>query len=105
MDFLGKVSQLKIKLVFDLTTTVAATLLTSTSASINSQHAQPFSLKMRRRTKNDQIPDTKDIEEFEKMVMEGCDSNGDGKINKKELTTVLLALAKHASEGDSQPTK
>lgn len=44
-----------------------------------------------------QNPDTKDIEEFQSMVMEGCDSNNDGKINKCELTTVLLALAKHAS--------
>lgn len=30
--------------------------------------------------------------------MEGCDSNNDGKINKRELTTVLLALAKHAAD-------
>ena len=48
------------------------------------------------------MPDTKDIEEFQKMVMEGCDANGDGKINKKELTTVLLALAKYASEEEKQ---
>lgn len=33
--------------------------------------------------------------------MEGCDSNGDGKINKKELTTVLLALAKHSADQES----
>lgn len=49
-----------------------------------------------------QAPDRKDIEEFEQMVMEGCDANGDGKINRKELTTVLLALAKHASEEEKQ---
>lgn len=49
-----------------------------------------------------QVPDTKDIEEFEQMVMEGCDANNDGKINKKELTTVLLALAKHASDNENQ---
>jgi len=48
------------------------------------------------------VPDNKDIEEFERMVMEGCDANGDGKINKRELTTVLLALAKHASDEDRQ---
>ena len=48
------------------------------------------------------MPDTSDIEEFERMVMEGCDSNNDGKINKRELTTVLLALAKHASEEDQK---
>ena len=48
------------------------------------------------------MPDTKDIEEFQQMVMEGCDANGDGKINKKELTTVLLALAKYASEEERQ---
>ena len=44
------------------------------------------------------MPDTKDIDEFQQMVMDGCDANGDGKINKRELTTVLLALAKYASE-------
>lgn len=44
------------------------------------------------------MPDTKDIDEFERMVMDGCDANGDGKINKRELTTVLLALAKHAAD-------
>jgi Ca2+-binding EF-hand superfamily protein len=48
------------------------------------------------------MPDTKDIEEFQRMVMDGCDANGDGKINKKELTTVLLALAKYASEEEKQ---
>jgi len=48
------------------------------------------------------MPDTKDIEEFQQMVMEGCDANGDGKINKRELTTVLLALAKYASEEERQ---
>lgn len=36
------------------------------------------------------------------MVMEGCDANGDGKINKKELTTVLLALAKHAADDEQK---
>lgn len=39
------------------------------------------------------------------MVMDGCDANGDGKINKKELTTVLLALAKYASEEEKQQSK
>lgn len=46
------------------------------------------------------MPDTNDMEEFERMVMEGCDANGDGKINKRELTTVLLALAKHAANDE-----
>lgn len=49
-----------------------------------------------------QVPDTKDIEEFGQMVMKGCDANGDGKINKRELTTVLLALAKHAFDEEQQ---
>ena len=52
-----------------------------------------------------QMPDTKDIEEFQQMVMEGCDANGDGKINKRELTTVLLALAKYASEEERLQAK
>ena len=30
--------------------------------------------------------------------MRGCDFNQDGKINKKELTMILLALAKHGAE-------
>lgn len=51
------------------------------------------------------MPDTKDIEEFQQMVMEGCDANGDGKINKRELTTVLLALAKYASEEERLQAK
>lgn len=50
------------------------------------------------------MPDTKDINEFQRMVMDGCDANGDGKINKRELTTVLLALAKYASEEEKQQT-
>lgn len=55
-----------------------------------------------RSTRDLQAPENKDIEEFERMVMEGCDANGDGKINKKELTTVLLALAKHAADESRQ---
>lgn len=37
--------------------------------------------------------------------MEGCDSNSDGKINKKELTTVLLALAKHSADQEAASTE
>lgn len=49
-----------------------------------------------------QVPESKELEEFERVVMEGCDSNADGKINKKELTTVLLALAKHSADQAQQ---
>ncbi|RWS07571.1 calbindin-32-like protein, partial [Dinothrombium tinctorium] len=42
--------------------------------------------------------DAQDLEEFQKAILAGCDYNKDGKINKKELTMILLALAKHAHE-------
>ena len=38
--------------------------------------------------------DTNDLEDFEQTIMKGCDFNRDGKINKKELTMILLALSK-----------
>lgn len=37
--------------------------------------------------------------------MDACDANGDGKINKRELTTVLLALAKHAADEEQAKKK
>lgn len=80
MDFLGKVCISSFHFFFG-----------TNSIESNLSHAPPT-----------QMPDTKDIEEFERMVMEGCDANGDGKINRKELTTVLLALAKHASDEEKQ---
>ena len=42
--------------------------------------------------------DAQDLEQFQRSILKGCDLNKDGKINKKELTMVLLALAKHAQE-------
>jgi hypothetical protein len=42
--------------------------------------------------------DAADLREFENSILAGCDYNKDGKINKKELTMILLALAKHANE-------
>ncbi|PRD32450.1 UNVERIFIED_CONTAM: Cbp53E [Trichonephila clavipes] len=44
--------------------------------------------------------DAQDLEEFQEAILRGCDFNKDGKINKKELTMILLALAKHAQEDD-----
>lgn len=38
--------------------------------------------------------DTKDLKDFEDIIMKGCDFNKDGKISKKELTMILLALSK-----------
>merc|ERR1712141_271385 len=38
--------------------------------------------------------DTKDLKDFEGIIMKGCDFNKDGKISKKELTMILLALSK-----------
>ena len=42
--------------------------------------------------------DTTDLKDFEDTILKGCDFNRDGKINKKELTMILLALAKQGSE-------
>ena len=41
--------------------------------------------------------DTKDLKDFEGIIMKGCDFNKDGKISKKELTMILLALSKQES--------
>ncbi|OQR78475.1 calbindin-32-like, partial [Tropilaelaps mercedesae] len=38
--------------------------------------------------------DAQDLAEFQESILRGCDFNSDGKISKKELTMVLLALAK-----------
>lgn len=42
--------------------------------------------------------DAQDLVDFEKSILAGCDYNKDGKINRKELTMILLALANHANE-------
>lgn len=42
--------------------------------------------------------DAQDLAEFQEAILRGCDFNKDGKINKKELTMVLLALARHANQ-------
>ncbi|XP_076066262.1 calbindin 53E isoform X2 [Oratosquilla oratoria] len=47
--------------------------------------------------------DALDLQEFQDAIMRGCDFNKDGKINRKELTMILLALAKHGNEEDIQP--
>ncbi|XKL65243.1 hypothetical protein PGB90_008663 [Kerria lacca] len=39
--------------------------------------------------------DAQDLSEFEETIMRGVDYNKDGKINKKELTMILLAIARH----------
>lgn len=46
--------------------------------------------------------DALDLQEFQDAIMRGCDFNKDGKINKKELTMILLALAKHGAEDEMQ---
>ncbi|KAH7638918.1 calbindin-32-like isoform x1 [Dermatophagoides farinae] len=43
--------------------------------------------------------DAQDLAEFQKAILHGCDYNKDGKINKKELTMILLALSKHSPDG------
>ncbi|KAF6199447.1 hypothetical protein GE061_007473 [Apolygus lucorum] len=44
--------------------------------------------------------DAQDLAEFEETILRGVDYNQDGKINRKELTMILLALAKHTTEGE-----
>jgi len=46
--------------------------------------------------------DADDLEDFHDTIMRGCDFNRDGKINKKELTMILLALAKQGQEDDAE---
>ena len=42
--------------------------------------------------------DATDLKDFEDTILKGCDFNRDGKINKKELTMILLALSKQGAE-------
>ncbi|XP_048523270.1 calbindin-32 isoform X1 [Dendroctonus ponderosae] len=42
--------------------------------------------------------DAQDLRDFEETILRGVDYNQDGKINKKELTMILLAIAKHNQE-------
>ncbi|XP_075210533.1 calbindin 53E [Lycorma delicatula] len=45
--------------------------------------------------------DAQDLQEFEETILRGVDFNQGGKINKKELTMILLALAKHNQDDDA----
>ncbi|XP_015792856.1 calbindin-32 [Tetranychus urticae] len=42
--------------------------------------------------------DATDLSSFKESILSACDLDKDGKVNKKELTTILLALAKHSDE-------
>lgn len=42
--------------------------------------------------------DAQDLAEFEDTILQGCDFNRDGKISKKELTMILLALSKSSPD-------
>lgn len=46
--------------------------------------------------------DARDLMEFQEAILRGCDFNRDGKINKKELTMILMALAKHPPDEGSK---
>ncbi|XP_076371001.1 calbindin-32-like isoform X2 [Tachypleus tridentatus] len=46
--------------------------------------------------------DAQDLMHFQETILYGCDLNRDGKINKKELTMILLALTKHSLEEESK---
>lgn len=45
--------------------------------------------------------DAQDLLDFEETILRGVDYNQDGKINKKELTMILLAIARHNQEEES----
>lgn len=45
--------------------------------------------------------DAQDLLDFEETILRGVDYNQDGKINKKELTMILLAISKHNQEEES----
>ena len=42
--------------------------------------------------------DVEDLKAFKESILSACDYDKDGKVNKKELTTILLALSKHSQE-------
>ncbi|XP_074593098.1 calbindin-32-like [Brevipalpus obovatus] len=42
--------------------------------------------------------DASDLDQFQRSILKGCDLNRNGKINKKELTMILLALAKEEED-------
>ena len=44
--------------------------------------------------------DAQDLLEFEETILHGISHNNDEKVNKKELTMILLALAKQNSYYD-----
>ncbi|XP_055357991.1 calbindin-32-like isoform X2 [Paramacrobiotus metropolitanus] len=46
--------------------------------------------------------DMDDLEAFYDAIIKGCDINHDGKINQKELTMILLAIAKTAAEDEQK---
>ncbi|CAG0878930.1 unnamed protein product [Darwinula stevensoni] len=46
--------------------------------------------------------DASDLEAFQETIMRGCDFNRDGRINRKELTMILLALAKANEEPEPE---
>lgn len=46
--------------------------------------------------------DAQDLLDFEETILRGCDFNRDGKISKKELTMILLALSKHSTDDESK---
>ncbi|XP_050500057.1 calbindin-32 [Diabrotica virgifera virgifera] len=48
--------------------------------------------------------DAQDLQEFEETILRGVDYSQDGKVNKKELTMILLAIAKHNQEEEPSTT-
>jgi len=42
--------------------------------------------------------DAQDLADFQQTILRGCDFNRDGKVNKKELTMILLALSKQNAD-------
>ncbi|CAG9570775.1 unnamed protein product [Danaus chrysippus] len=47
--------------------------------------------------------DAQDLLEFEETILQGVEYSSEGKISRKQLTMILLALAKHNQEDDVTP--
>ena len=45
--------------------------------------------------------DASDLDSFREIILSGCDTNNDGKVDKKELTMILMAINKDRTSSSS----